>query len=169
MGLRGPAPKPSATKRAEGTYRQDRAAGGQEPVHPNVQDLRPPPWLADLAREKWAELATQLDRSGVLKATDVDTLAAYCSAYAQWRPAQEAMAKVLEESPDEDAETFADYKRRLTTYRMVATEALKQMQVWGDRLGLSPSQRTKVSAEAKPGAGVPLRGVDSGGASGLLN
>ena len=169
MGLRGPAPKPTAQKKAQGTYRLDRAAGGLEPDHPRVSNLAAPDYLAPLARAKWNELAPTLDRSGVLRSTDLDTLAAYCSAFGQWQPAQEVLAQILDEVPatnDEDA--LAAWKRKLSSYRMVTTEALKQMQVWGDRLGLSPSQRTKIAAE--PSKGVPI-GVseNGGGSSGLLN
>ena len=146
MGARGPAPKPSAIKRAEGTYRPDRAAGGQEPTPPEVLDLDAPDWLDPYAREKWRELAPVLVTIGVLKTTDVDALAAYCVAWSQWRAASENIGEEFALEVEEGGEADKLRTRRLATFERVTREANRQMQVWGDRLGLSPSQRTKIRA-----------------------
>lgn len=157
MGARGPQPKPSALKRAEGTYRPDRAADGNEPEPPELVDLAAPAWLDVYAGLKWRELAPVLVRVGVLKVTDVDALAAYCVAWSTWRAAVENFEDELAAPAAPGSEADKLRNQRLTLFERAAREANKQMATWGDRLGLSPAQRTKVKA---------TEGVGSGGNSG---
>ena len=154
MGARGPAPKPSAIKKAEGTYRPDRAAGGNEPEPPEGVDLAQPSWLDVYAGLKWRELAPVLVKVGVLKLTDLDALAAYCVAWSTWRAAVENFEDELAAPAVPGSEADKLRNQRLTLFERAAREANKQMATWGDRLGLSPSQRTKVRAsEGAPTSG----------------
>ena len=77
MGQRGPAPKPTALKQLEGTFRPDRAQGEVFPDLP--PDLSPPDHLSEPARDKWVELAPILARNGLLTECDLDALALYCA------------------------------------------------------------------------------------------
>jgi P27 family predicted phage terminase small subunit len=75
MGRRGPAPGPTAIKRAKGV-RSDRI----NPCEP-VPEGRPPRCPSDLSPEAqrvWRRLAPDLYRRGVLTAWDVDLFAFFC-------------------------------------------------------------------------------------------
>jgi phage terminase small subunit len=81
MGARGPAPVPSAVKRARGTYRADRAP--RREAEPELVSTVPPApkWLTLKAeRQVWADTAAVLIAAGLLTLADHDTLAAYCRA-----------------------------------------------------------------------------------------
>ena len=83
---------------------------------------------------------------GVLKRTDVDALAAYCVGFSQWRAASENIEEEFGLAVEPGGEADKLRTRRLATFERITREANKQMQVWGDRLGLSPAQRTKIRA-----------------------
>jgi P27 family predicted phage terminase small subunit len=166
VGARGPQPKPSATHKAQGTYRPDRAADGQEPEAPEVGHFAPPEWLPDLAQTCWLELAETLASMGVLKQTDLHCLASYCVAYAEWRQNVELWnEEAVYVSKDLEGEALLeDRKLQTTRLRMFdrgGRDANKAMQTWGDRLGLSPAQRSKIKAIRPEG------GDGEGGGSGF--
>ena len=81
MGKRGPAPKPQAIKKTQGTYRPDRDGG----VH-IADNTKPrcPAFLGVAAKREWRRLATPLHEAGLLKSVDRSLLAAYCDAYGTW-------------------------------------------------------------------------------------
>lgn len=91
MGERGPAAKPQALKKMQGTYRPDRDGGADDAL----DDRKPycPGWLDEDARKEWRRIAGPLHEAGLLKWVDQAALAGYCQAYARWKAAEETVAK----------------------------------------------------------------------------
>lgn len=71
----GRPPKPQALRVLQGNPGKRRLT--KEPALP--AGASPPAWLGKVARRYWDELAPMLTTAGLLKATDADALAMYCS------------------------------------------------------------------------------------------
>lgn len=122
MSVRGQKPKPTALKLVAGNP-------GKRPV--NVLEPQfsacatdAPAWLSEGARVHWDRLAPMLSKSGVLKESDRDLLATYC-------------------------ETFAAYIEALRSggAQMGVVQQLRQLM---GELGMTPSARARIVAEANP-------------------
>lgn len=77
MGLRGPAPKPSAIEEMLGRPGK-RAANRKEP-QPNLGRPKMPSYLDKRARKEWKRLCPILERMRVLTEADATALANICS------------------------------------------------------------------------------------------
>jgi P27 family predicted phage terminase small subunit len=141
MGQRGPAPTPSIIKHRRGTYRSDRAPDRE--ASPNLatgDELKAPDWLSEGAREKWNELALRLHNQGLLTELDLDIFAAYCTAWANWRHAEEAIRR---EGPTTTAQSgYQAVSPHVTRARNHLAEVIKLSGL----LGLSPSARSRIEA-----------------------
>jgi phage terminase small subunit len=60
----------------------------------------PPAFITGYAADEWWRVAPELWRIGLLRVTDVACLGAYCHAYAQWRTAAEALARIAAGDPN---------------------------------------------------------------------
>lgn len=89
MGKRGPAKKPAALKKAQGTFRADRDSGPELP--PGLPPC--PPWLSPAAAELWPGLGRLLVERKLLTPSDQLSFALLCQAWADWRAAVEGIAK----------------------------------------------------------------------------
>lgn len=89
MGKRGPAKKPAALKKAQGTFRPDRDT--ELPATPGLPTC--PPFLADHAKELWPVLGKLLVERKVLSSSDQLAFALLCQAWADWREAVEGLKK----------------------------------------------------------------------------
>jgi len=137
MGRRGPPPKPSAQKRAEGTYRPDRAARN-EVIAPAAEPAVPK-GLPKTARAKWRELVPILLERGTLSLEDGAILEAHVRAYAQWRRYQVmAETRPMVSTPWGDKVNPAAKEARVWETRVTQT---------GDRLGLNASARSRVGTQ----------------------
>jgi P27 family predicted phage terminase small subunit len=142
MGRRGPPPLPTALKKARGTFQPCRA-----PEQEMVPTPGAPPCPADLdkiARAKWDEIVPQLMEQGVLSTLDGQILEAYCRSYSLWK----VYALKAEKAP-----------MIKTPFGPKVNPAAAEARKWetlvnqcGDRLGLSPSARTRVGVPKKPDA-----------------
>ena len=83
MGKRGPPPKPTALKKAQGTYQKCRDHGAAL-VDVAVGEPPVPTGLDSVARRRWAEIVPELLRLGTLAVVDGGALEAYCRSYARW-------------------------------------------------------------------------------------
>ena len=79
MGLRGPAPKPTAIKRLEGNPGK-RKLNETEPK-PTMGVPECPDYLDDVAKKEWGRLTTILTAMKVLTEADYIALANLCQAY----------------------------------------------------------------------------------------
>lgn len=91
MGLRGPAPKPSAIQKLEGN-RSRRPINEREPI-PGPGEPQIPAHLDALAKKEWRRLVPMLQRMRVLTEADGTALANLCADCALLQRAQEAFAK----------------------------------------------------------------------------
>lgn len=137
MGKRGPPPKPSALKHLEGTYRPDRAAPNEVIAPPGAPEK--PDGMPAEASARWDALVDVLLQRRTLAEEDAGILEAHCRAYGMWR-------QYLTE-----AETLPMVKTATGTMRINPASA--EARLWearttttGDRLGLSASARSRVSA-----------------------
>lgn len=143
MGKRGPKPKPTVLKIMAGNPGK-RPLNAQE-SRPSSADLRPPDWLDDAAKAKWEALAPELSRLGLLTAADVDTFAAYCQAWAEFRAATMQIAK-------EGRTTKARKGQRQYPHPAVAQQrtAIQAMRQLGSLFGLDPASRASFKQPPQP-------------------
>lgn len=160
MGQRGPAPKPSALKRLEGTYRKDRAAVNEP--EPTRSALVPPEWLGADALEEWNRVAPELDRLNLSTVVDYATFLGYCMSYARALEAEQTIAVhgLLIRSLHGMAANPAV---------AIARTEWAQVRKFAAEFGLTPAARTRVSGtpkldEKKDGAKLFLFGGKKRGA-----
>lgn len=92
MGRRGPAPRPTAIKLAQG-MRPDRVNRREPRPEPLPGPPEPPEHLDPVGRETWERLASKLWRLGLLTPLDLDTFAIYCDLVATVRAAREILLR----------------------------------------------------------------------------
>jgi P27 family predicted phage terminase small subunit len=97
-----------------------------------------PDWLDDAAREKWAELAPELFRLGLLTAIDGDALAGYCQAWAEFKAATQTLRGTDRTIMTEKGNTIA--------HPAVGIQrgAMERMRAFGAPFGLDPSSRSRL-------------------------
>ncbi|SDI07018.1 phage terminase small subunit P27 family [Pseudomonas panipatensis] len=134
---RGRKPKPTAKKALAGNPGK-RALNKDEPKFSTVTNIEPPEWLSDRAATMWQMLVPELLRESVIALTDLHNVEAFCTAYDNWRSAQEAVFElgiVVESSQGSPMKNPA-----LTA----ANEAMRQIVTFGSLLGLDPASRTRI-------------------------
>lgn len=143
MGKRGPPPLPTAIKKARGTHQKCRDAPNAVEA-PVGAPPRPSGLEGDkVAAAKWDEVLPKLLELKVVSELDGQALESYCRAYSRW-VAYQALA---------EAEPIVE-----TVFGPKVNPSAGEARKWaailnacGDRLGLSPSARTRVSsAGGKP-------------------
>ncbi|MFJ5156327.1 phage terminase small subunit P27 family [Streptomyces sp. NPDC088353] len=144
MGERGPAGKPTALRVLHGD-RKDRI-NTAEP-QPDTGDVLPPDWLGDDALAVWDALAGDLEAKGVLTPWDVEAFANWCDAVARRRRAAQAVEEEGEivESPvfNKNGDVTGE-RRGKNPWLLVLAEADAQVQRYGARFGLTPSDRAQL-------------------------
>ncbi|MFQ6574142.1 phage terminase small subunit P27 family [Pseudomonas sp. UM16] len=134
---RGRKPKPTAKKQLAGNPGK-RALNKAEPEFSRITDVDPPAWLTARAAVVWRMVVPELLRENVLALTDLHNVEAFCTAYSNWRLAQdsvEAFGIVVQSSQGSPIKNPA-----LTA----ANEAMRQMVTFGSMLGLDPASRTRI-------------------------
>ncbi|RZN26968.1 phage terminase small subunit P27 family [Bradyrhizobium sp. Leo121] len=124
------------------------------PPEPARADECPPPpeHLNGYARETWHQLAPELFRLGLLTILDVGPLAAYCTAAAQFRQAEEAIQRMAKEDERGHALTITGSAGSQVTNPLlrIASQAMNDMQRIGAQFGLTPSGRLRLSGITPP-------------------
>lgn len=141
----GPRPKPTALKRAAGNPGK-RPLNSLEP-HPDLGVPDMPAGLSCDAKQKWQELAPQLERMGVLTCVDGDVLAMYCTIWAWWCKTATYLDEhglVREWQWDDEG---AKVSRGLQAEFKAAKELVLFLRQLGSELGLTPSARTRLRIE----------------------
>lgn len=82
MARRGPPPKPTAVRKAQGTLGRGASARNKREAKPTTKLPAPPPQLSDDAREVWQRLGEQLLENGLMTSLDEPAFAALCDGYA---------------------------------------------------------------------------------------
>jgi P27 family predicted phage terminase small subunit len=146
MGKRGPAKTPTQVAVLHG-YRKDRI-NATEPKPDPAAEIRPPSWLDTTARTVWKATAPDLIRKGVLTAWDVEAFACWCDAVTRRR---RAVRKVRAEGEIVESPVFGKNGEQTgvrlgkNPWLLVLNEADAQVQRYGARFGLTPSDRADLS------------------------
>ena len=144
MGKRGPAPAPTALKLVKGT-RKDRV-NRSEPA-PGVEEVAPPAWLSDEARQLWDQLAPDLERQGVLKVWDCEEFAVWCDAAARRREAAAVLSagqSVSREPVMSKGGELVGHKLVRNPWTLVLKDTTDTLLRFGARFGLTPSDRSQL-------------------------
>lgn len=134
---RGRKPKPTAKKKLAGNPGK-RALNKAEPEFSRITCIDPPDWLSARAAVVWGMVVPELLRENVLALTDLHNVEAFCTAYSNWRLAQDSVESfgiVVQSSQGSPIKNPA-----LTA----ANEAMRQMVTFGSMLGLDPASRTRI-------------------------
>jgi P27 family predicted phage terminase small subunit len=121
---------------------------GKRPIKPEPQPERPaeppepPPFLAGYACDEWYRVAGELHRLKLLTILDISSLAAYCTAYARWRTAAEALAKMEKLNPV----AALMIKRAQNPLVRIAGRAAADMVKYASQFGFTPIARSRIAA-----------------------
>ena len=142
MGLRGPAPKPTAIKRLEGNPGK-RKLNQAEPT-PTLGAPECPDHLDDVARKEWDRLTSILVAMKVLTEADYIALANLCQAYSTLVNAQKRMNKtgILYKSK-------SGYIQQSPLLGIIHTQTTIVNNLLRE-FGLTPSSRTRVAIVEPP-------------------
>lgn len=134
---RGRKPKPTAKKKLAGNPGK-RALNNAEPEFSKITDVDPPEWLTERAAVMWKMILPELLRENVVALTDLHNVEAFCTAYDNWRMAQES---IIKHGIVVAGATGGPVKNPALT---AANETMRQMVTFGSLLGLDPSSRTRL-------------------------
>lgn len=140
--MAGRPPKPTRLKMLRGTYRPDRATGGEICPEP-ARNITPPAWLSDPAQDEWNERAPILASNGLLTECDLDTLALYCITWVNWRDAEEAIQR------EGNTTTAQSGYKQVSPYCTIAKNERAELMRLGDKLGLNPGARSRIHVEPR--------------------
>jgi P27 family predicted phage terminase small subunit len=97
--MKGRKPTPSHLRLLQGNV-QRRPVPMDEPQPLQLLDAPPPlAFIEAYAKEEWERLAPELVRMGLMTLVDSAPFAAYCVAFARWRTAEEALARMADKDP----------------------------------------------------------------------
>jgi P27 family predicted phage terminase small subunit len=142
MGLRGPAPKPTASKKREGTHRADRAPKN-EPT-PEIAAPDCPPGVADDpdAKGYWDSLVPQLVAEGLLSRIDSASLEGLCRSYSVAVRADRLLAKGVTH--------ITPWGEQVHPAVAISRNAWTEVRKFASEFGLTPAARSRVNAQPKP-------------------
>ena len=144
-GKSGPRYKPTQVKQLAGTLRPDRV-NPNEPVGPVLGKMPPcPSHLNGEARKTWSKFGRALIEMGVLTWVDLHGLAAYCVVHARWLEV-ETQLQTYGVMLSQDGRLFP------SPYLKIAEDCLKQMRAWMTEFGITPSSRSRVTAQKRESA-----------------
>ena len=137
MGARGPAPKPTALKRLQGTDRADRSVAGE--LSPAASAPSPPSILGREGKREWKRVVKAAEGLGLLTQLDRSVMLRYCQAYEEfWLMSID----IEEHGVTQITSTGYEALRPQVTVR---NQALARMQKAEAELGMTPSARTRIS------------------------
>ena len=144
MGRRGPAPKPTALKRALGNPGK-RALNEHEPVPPSPPsgEVAPPTRLSERAKEIWADLSPLITAMGCLTTVDVGAFGRYCEGLVIYLRLQAFV--------EANGTTYVLKDEQGKPRRVVKFPEAEELRHWTktlcqfeDRFGLNPSARSRI-------------------------
>lgn len=156
MGQRGPAPKPTALKLLHGVDRHNPGRVNRAEPQPGADAIEPPNWLSAQAVEVWERYAPDLIDKGVLTAWDCEAFACWCDAVVRRRDAAghvEREGAVVESDVFNKNGDVAGTRLGKNPWLLALDAADAQVQRYGARFGLTPSDRSQLSIGADTGLG----------------
>lgn len=154
-GRSGRRPKPTAKKQLAGNPGK-RALNKEEPQFTQITHVDPPSWMQPLAVQMWETVMPELLAQRIVCITDLHNVEAFCTAYANWRAAQEM---VVQHGPVVESAMGSPMKNPALT---AAKEAMAQMVTFGALLGLDPSSRSRLTGGKKKSVGNPFADLLNG-------
>ena len=158
--------KPTIVKEVSGTARKHRM-NAAEPK-PGAASFNPPEHLSDAAKEAWREISGIAEQMGVLTETDPVVLEGIAGTLADLRKARAALGRPLMVSRGGEVVQLAEGGERYywtdgaggpmrRTRPEVAdiADADRRLLGWIQKFGLSPADRSRVSASTKPAESSP--------------
>jgi P27 family predicted phage terminase small subunit len=134
MGERGPAPKPTAIKRAEGV-RPDRINEAEPPARPLMRVPEAPEYLDETGREVWERVAPDLVGAGILTSLDLEMFGLLCQSISAARRADELLRRSLVVKGRQDGVVTNPAWR-------IFRDATNLVRVLSREFGLTPSARS---------------------------
>jgi P27 family predicted phage terminase small subunit len=136
--------KPTALRIIEGN-REKRPMPKNEPK-PRRGIPKPPPHLIGYALEEWERITPELYVSGVLTMIDGAVLAAYCAAYARWREAEEALARMKARDKLTGSLMIKTKNGNAIQNPLVgvANRSMMLMQRFANEFGMTPAARARL-------------------------
>ncbi|MFC5524027.1 P27 family phage terminase small subunit [Polaromonas jejuensis] len=149
-------PKPTALKLIAGNPGK-RSLNKQEPDPTYLQDLTPPAWLSDAAKQVWSELAPAAVAAKLLTEVDVEPFAMGCVAIAQYRLAtgrtgEDAVKRKLAVDDKGNAVTDENGQpvyagEHINPWALVQSMSFKQAMLVFDKFGMTPQARTRIAVQ----------------------
>jgi P27 family predicted phage terminase small subunit len=144
MGRRGPAPMPTAIKRARGETRPSRVSK-KELAPPPPAHLNPPEDLSDDAKPIWVAVVEAIGHTGVITAVDVEALRAYAESVATYRKAAAIVARGGQIIRGRNGELVRN------PAVIIMKQSGEASRSWARELGLTPASRVGLEATASQG------------------
>jgi P27 family predicted phage terminase small subunit len=143
--IAGRKPKPTAQKELAGNPGK-RKLNKSEPKPSGIPAC--PSCLDAAAKREWKRISRELVAVGLLTSVDRAMLASYCDAYSRWSQATEELNELRRTKGKSVlvVGTKTGYPMQNPLIGIINTAA-DQMRKFGAELGLSPSSRTRLSAE----------------------
>lgn len=142
MGLRGPAPKPTAVGMLSGSrrakYRKDEPTAFGKPACPK--------WLDEREKKLWRELVRVLTTMRVLSKGDCQMLSRYCHLWYRWRDMEEFIKEkggISYDVTDQAGNVIHRRYPEASEARELATQLTRMEQ----EFGLSPASRARVQMQ----------------------
>jgi P27 family predicted phage terminase small subunit len=137
----GRAPEPTKLRILRGNPSK-RPINDAEP-NPDANNPSCPEFLDAVAKAEWKRIIGVNKKLKLLTLLDRACLAGYCQAYSRWRSAEESIVKKGMSYKLESGQ------QRIIPEVNIAREWLTAMLAFCDRIGLSPSARTRIRLEHK--------------------
>ena len=168
MGQRGPKPLPANVHLLHNNpSKKSAAALLDDIVRPEVAIPSCPAHLTPEGRAEWKRITPHLERLGLISELDRAALAAYCASWSDFVWAEKRIAEITRQAKDKTGEkgrvhtTPNGYQQTSVPFQ-IRNRALELMQKYLAEFGLSPAQRSRVSAGdpqlSLPGVDKPAEG-----------
>ncbi|WAH44514.1 phage terminase small subunit P27 family [Alicyclobacillus fastidiosus] len=121
----------------------EQRAMAEKSLRPRADNIRPPTWLDSVAKKEFKRIAKELQELELLTNVDVNALAAYCDAYADYVECTRIIREegLLVEYTNKAAETNKVPHPLLTKKKQLHD----QMRSLSLEFGLTPSSRAKLA------------------------
>jgi P27 family predicted phage terminase small subunit len=137
---------PTKLKELRGTLAKSREIENEMQVTPVTKAPTPPKWLSKIAKQQWVLVTNELFMLGMLHTVDLALIEAYCNSIALHIETEQILQETgrIQVYRDEDGRVKHSQIVPLVT---VSKQALSDAIKLATQFGLTPSARTKISAE----------------------
>ena len=147
MGTRGPKPLPDNVHRITGNRSKIPAHKLNASLQPDVEIPSCPAHLLPDAKKEWKRITPELEKMRIVSKMDRAALAVYCQAYARWVQAENKLKALNDDGLVE--KTPSGYQQ-ISVWLQISNRAVEQMHKFLCEFGMSPSSRSRVTANTSP-------------------